>query len=105
MTTRQETPLAIYRETTLCDHCQAEMTCYSDGILAYAVSPDQTMEVTLLSRDKSIVTAGCPKRWQVGGEDETCGGQFLWNLAEPQTWTADREAFEFFAYATPLDLA
>lgn len=99
MTTRHlpET-IAVYSDTALCDgSCAGEMTLYTDGIIAYAIRPDESDERILFLRDGVYVTTACP--------DENCHGHYDWRLDSPNCWTTDPSARLMLGYAEKMETA
>jgi hypothetical protein len=95
-------PLAVMRDTAVCDvHPEHELTIVTDGISAYAQSPDEMVEQIAFSRDDVTITAACPRphvRY-----DDTCDGRLGWRLDTPSAWTADPAALEMMRYAEKID--
>lgn len=96
------TTLVVFTDTALCDGCGQEMTVYTDGITAYAESPDRIAEVTTLLRDGTRIEAACPRR-RAGMA--TCHGVYAWDLAAEGGWVAEPASIAALAGAELLDVA
>lgn len=69
-------------DTAICDECGSEVTCYTDGREAYAVtgSTGHRMqagghETNMIWRDGHLLRVWCPARDRVYGE--RCGGEVV----------------------------
>lgn len=89
--------IVAFTETVLCDGCGTELTLYTDGINAYAVSPDETAEVTTLARDGVRVTTDCPR--------SECHGRCEWALDTHDSWTTDKSVLWMIGYGEKMDVA
>jgi hypothetical protein len=101
MTTRQAVqpaPFVVFCDTAVCDGCGREAALYTDGMLGFAESNEQTA-LTLL-RDREHVSADCPVCAKTRGE-----GRYTWDLSAPGTWTTDEYARTMIAWATKMETA
>lgn len=104
-------PLAVYRDTVICDRGQHEVTIITDGTRAYTETGTgrAAVESGTVARDGVRLTATCgyPTRghWLTGPmEPEPCEGQAVWRLDAPGAWTADPDALSTLAdYGTEVD--
>lgn len=90
-------PVVVFSETQPCTNCATELTLYSDGIRAYAVSTDLELEVITLVRDVGRISTDCPA--------DECVGSYVWELSTEGTWTACPVARSMVAYGEKMDVA
>ena len=91
--------LAVYSDTTLCDHADHEARLITDGTRAvdYVMVVDH--DLLTVTREHTTLTAGCP----VTHHGETCPGTLTWDLATP-AWTGDRETLNTLAeHGSPVE--
>lgn len=86
MTTRQDTliPLVVLKQRAYCDSpARHEMTLYTDGILGYALTADESTHNTDLRRTGAIIEGECV--------EDNCGASVQWDLTLTE-WTGDVSA-------------
>lgn len=92
-------PLAVFSDTTLCDHADHEARLITDGTraLAYTVVAGYDLTVT---REHTTLTASCNATHR---DEEWCPGTYTWDLATP-AWTGDRETVDLLSsYGAPVE--
>ena len=88
-------PLAVMRDTELCEHQRHEVTIVTDGAHFYAFGDVTDVDAVVREAGNTYEgRCGQPTGSRDGDGGDPCDGTVVWDLSRDSVWTSDPQSIE-----------